>query len=246
MNISLYRFGFYPEDQATNFYQTHYGTILPSVTNLGAMIACLGAGPLLGYGRWNCIIFTNVLVLLSSAVCMINNSVVILIGRFIYGMASGAYCVFCPKFVSEMAPPEYRGPFGSLNQFMCTLGIFVIAVLGVPIKDDVTEYSKDSFMVSNYWRVCWGIPIFISVIQIILMLTVYKYDTPQMLKSKADYDSLGSLYSKIFVKEQVQMRMNEVACEEKNDNTKAVTFSETFCDPNLRRASWVGTTLSIF
>jgi len=101
-------------------------------------------------------------------------------------------------------------------------------------------------MVSNYWRVCWGIPIFISVIQIILMLTVYKYDTPQMLKSKADYDSLGSLYSKIFVKEQVQMRMNEVACEEKNDGTKAVTFSETFCDPNLRRASWVGTTLSIF
>jgi len=44
MNISLYRFGFY-EDPA-NFYQSQYGTILPSVTNLGAMIACLGAGPL--------------------------------------------------------------------------------------------------------------------------------------------------------------------------------------------------------
>ena len=91
----------------------------------------------MSYGRWNCIIGTNVLVLLSSAVCMINNSVVILIGRFIYGMASGAYCVFCPKFVSEMSPSEYRGPFGSLSQFMCTVGIFVIAILGVPIKGEV-------------------------------------------------------------------------------------------------------------
>jgi len=101
-------------------------------------------------------------------------------------------------------------------------------------------------MVANYWRVCWGIPIIISGIQIALMLTVFKYDTPTMLKGKADYDGLSALYTKIFVKEQVQMRMDEVACEDKNADSKKVTYTETFCDPNLRRASWVGTTLSIF
>ena len=71
----------------------------------------------------------------ASGLCMINNGPVILVGRLFYGMASGAYSVFCPKFVAEMTPMEYRGPFGTLNQFMCTLGIVVIACLGIPIPD---------------------------------------------------------------------------------------------------------------
>lgn len=79
------------------------------------------------------ILATNGLVLLSTAICMINNSAIILFGRFVYGMASGAFTVFIPKYTSEIAPSEYRGPFGAVNQFMCTLGILVCSLMGLAI-----------------------------------------------------------------------------------------------------------------
>ena len=61
------------------------------------------------------IVATNGAVLVASGLCMINNPSVILCGRFFYGMAAGAASVFCPKYVAETAPVEYRGPFGTLN-----------------------------------------------------------------------------------------------------------------------------------
>lgn len=107
------------------------------------------------------ILATNGLVLLSTAVCMINNSAVILVGRFLYGMAAGAFTVYVPKYTSELAPSEYRGPFGAVNQFMCTLGILVCSLLGlaIPSKDGELEtVSDDSFLVQQYWRIVWGLP----------------------------------------------------------------------------------------
>jgi MFS family permease len=158
------------------------------------------------------IIATNGLIVAACGLCMINNSVVILVGRLLYGMASGAYSVFCPKFVAEMTPFEFRGPFGTLSQFMCTFGIVVIACLGIPIPDKPVEegYDQDSFMVKQYWRICWGLPVVFSAIQVLLMIFVFKYDTPVTLKERADYDGLTELFEKMYITEHVEMRVKEV------------------------------------
>ena len=84
------------------------------------------------------ILATNVLVTIGVGITLINNSGVILVGRFIFGMAAGTFTVICPKFVSELSPPEYKGPFGAVSQFMCTVGIFLVNLLCVSIPD----YSK--------------------------------------------------------------------------------------------------------
>jgi Sugar (and other) transporter len=62
-------------------------------------------------------------------------------------MCSGAFSVFVPKFINEIAPIEYKGPFGAAGQFMCTAGIFLAALMGVPIPDDVSNLPLDSFKV---------------------------------------------------------------------------------------------------
>jgi MFS family permease len=67
------------------------------------------------YGKWNMIHITNMLVLFSTALSMWNNTYVIIVARFFYGMTVGAFSVFCPKFINEVAPDEYKGPFGALN-----------------------------------------------------------------------------------------------------------------------------------
>lgn len=62
----------------------------------------------------------------------------------------------------------------------------------------------------QYWRVVWGIPAFVVLLQVVLMTTIFKFDTPPALKQRADYDNLTAVLSKIYVKEQVQMRMDEI------------------------------------
>lgn len=150
------------------------------------------------------ILATNVLVLIATGICMVNNSVVILVGRFIYGMAAGAFTVFVPKYTSEIAPSEYRGPYGAVNQFMCTLGILTCSLLGIAIPSpatELTDLNNSDFLVSEYWRVIWGLPAVFVVFQVTLMLLVFKYETPVTYKQRADYDKLSELFAKIYIKE---------------------------------------------
>jgi len=46
---------------------------------------------------------------------MIQNLPCLIIGRFLYGLASGAFSVFCPKYISETSPIEVKGQAGSLT-----------------------------------------------------------------------------------------------------------------------------------
>jgi len=34
-------------------------------------------------------------------------------GRFIFGVGTGAFSVFVPSFINELTPTELKGPFGS-------------------------------------------------------------------------------------------------------------------------------------
>lgn len=95
------------------------------------------------------ILTTNLLVLIATAICMRNNILAISFGRFLYGMAAGSYSVFVPKFINEVAPLEYKGPFGGISQFMLTLGIFMAALICIPIPSDPQLEKTDpaSFIV---------------------------------------------------------------------------------------------------
>ena len=102
-------------------------------------------------------------------------------------MCAGTFTVLCPKFISEVAPTEYKGPFGAMSQFMCVFGILAVTLMGLPVPNCITEgelkgsfynptltgcstsadqYCVDlnSFIVTQYWRVVWGIPAIIAII----------------------------------------------------------------------------------
>lgn len=66
-------------------------------------------------GRRNCILLTNIVVIAASAICFDFNFYVFCLGRFLFGAAAGLFSLFCPKFISETAPTEYKGPLGGLS-----------------------------------------------------------------------------------------------------------------------------------
>jgi len=81
------------------------------------MIGSLFSGYFLKYGRWKCIIITNAMIIVGSGISVIMDKdlISLFIGRFIYGIGAGGCAVFCPKYISEVAPKEIRGQIGGLS-----------------------------------------------------------------------------------------------------------------------------------
>ncbi len=80
---------------------------------MGAAIGTLTAGNFVKYGKKNCIHGANLIVILGAALTLVRLKEILLLGRFIYGLAAGSFCVFVPSYISEITPTELRGTFGS-------------------------------------------------------------------------------------------------------------------------------------
>jgi len=90
-----------------------------------------------------------------------------MVGRFILGIAGGAFAVAAPAYTSEIAESSIRGALGSYFQLMITFGILLVYILGgVGVK--LQEISI----------VCGIIPLIFGV------LFFFMPDTPVWLISK--------------------------------------------------------------
>ena len=88
--------------------------------------------------RWAIIALNVVLIGVYALIAFTPINVVIqCIGKFIQGIAAGAFSVICPTFISELAPVELQGPIGGLNQAGVTFGILVPNLMGIPIPGEI-------------------------------------------------------------------------------------------------------------
>ena len=58
---------------------------------------------------------TNVVLVVGVLMTLFDDFVVLCIGKLLYGAATGAFIVYCPKYISETTPVEVRGPAGGLT-----------------------------------------------------------------------------------------------------------------------------------
>lgn len=52
-------------------------------------------------------------------------------------------------------------------------------------KDDLYSYE-----IQQYWFIIFVIPIGISLVQVLLLMFIFPYDTPPVLKEKGEYGTL--------------------------------------------------------
>ena len=113
----------------------------------GCALGALFAGPFAKYGRWKCIIMTNIFVILGSIICVvadqiddkITSLIILIAGRFIYGLACGSFSFFCPKYISETSPVEIKGPTGFMSQINICFGILVPFLIGKALYKDTKD-----------------------------------------------------------------------------------------------------------
>ena len=81
---------------------------------LGSMVGSLALAPVAGIGRWKCLILADLVVIVGSVMTFSESLYVLYVGRFLYGVSSGAFGVFCSKYITEASPIEVRGSTGAL------------------------------------------------------------------------------------------------------------------------------------
>lgn len=102
-----------------------------SFTALGAMLMCFPIGIICDFlGRKLTMLLLIVPFCIGWLLLIFAKSLVMVyIGRFVTGMAGGAFCVTAPLYTSEIAEKEVRGALGSYFQLFLTIGILFSYVL---------------------------------------------------------------------------------------------------------------------
>ena len=94
-----------------------YGTVLGSL---------VGGWPADRFGRKSTLFFIGLLYIVSAVGCGLANGVGMFIAaRFIGGLGIGISTVVAPMYISEIAPPAYRGRLAGMFQFNIVFGIVI-------------------------------------------------------------------------------------------------------------------------
>ncbi len=128
-----------------------YGTVLGSL---------LGGWPTDKFGRRPTLLFIGILYVLSALGCAFaNGAVVFAAARFIGGLGIGISTVAAPLYISEIAPPAYRGRLAGMFQFNIVFGIVVSFVSNAIIAKIGGDHA---------WRWMLGVAAFPSVIYTVM------------------------------------------------------------------------------
>ena len=130
-----------------------------------------------------------------------------------------------------------------MTQLLITVGIMISFFFGLIIPD-ITDDNREDWRITEWWRFMFGFPFVLVAVQLILLLTVFPYDTPKVLKQTDQHATLHELMGKIYKPNQVQRRIDEILVEERN--VASPSYGETFCSPKYRMATFVGCALSAF
>lgn len=149
-----------------------YGTVLGSL---------LGGWPTDKFGRKLTLQFIGVLYVLSAIGCGLANGVGMFIAaRLLGGIGIGISTVAAPLYISEIAPPAYRGRLAGMFQFNIVFGIVIAFLSNAVIARIGGEHA---------WRWMLGIAAFPSVLYAVMCLGIP--ESPRWLISRKGDRSAG-------------------------------------------------------
>ena len=109
-----------------------------------------------------------------SALELVVNLPLLMIGRFIQGVGGGGFSNLIPMMINEVSPPSERGKTGTMVQITINIAFFTSTGLGLALPKDVKDVNSSDVL----WRIITGFPILIGLLMFILFFVVYRCDTP--------------------------------------------------------------------
>ena len=201
-----------------------------------ASIGCIPGAFLAGrmadrFGRKNMMIVTSVLFVVAALGCGIAAGFIeLLIYRFIGGFAIGMASVLAPIYISEIAPPNFRGRLGMLQQLAIVAGILLAFISNYLIANAGYSFLTNE----NQWRYMLAAAIIPSALFFLLLLLVPESPRWLWLKNKAQ--QARKIFSKIG--EEINLEEKSFEATNENDNQK-IRFAEIFSQ-KYRKVVFIG------
>jgi sugar porter (SP) family MFS transporter len=131
-----------------------YGTVLGSL---------FGGWPTDFFGRKKTLLSIGILYVISAVGCAFSTNVTMfIIARVIGGIGIGISTVAAPLYISEIAPPAYRGRLAGMFQFNIVFGILIAFASNAMLKG----------ISDNDWRWMLGVAAFPSIIYTVMCFTI--------------------------------------------------------------------------
>lgn len=150
-------------------------------------------------------------------------------GRFILGLAGGAFCISAPQYSAEIAEKEIRGIIGTFFQLMINGGILFVYIIGPFLPMNATN------------GICAGIAILFGVIFFFMPESpVYLIVEDRTEDAKKSYKWLrGSSYDP-------QGEIDALKAELEENERNKITFSEAIKQRGTKMAMFIGFGLAFF
>ena len=149
-----------------------YGTVLGSL---------IGGWPTDRYGRKPTLLFIGILYIVGAVgSALANDPVVFIAARVIGGLGIGISTVAAPLYITEIAPPKYRGRLAGMFQFNIVFGI-LMAFLSNALLAGVGE---------NAWRWMLGVAAFPSLAYAVMCVGLP--ESPRWLLGKKNDREAGT------------------------------------------------------
>lgn len=200
---------------------------------LGAAFGALICGKLADrYGRRKMILNLSFLFLLASLGTTFAPDVsIMVVFRFLLGLAVGGASSMVPAFLAEMAPHEQRGRMVTMNEFMIVGGQLLAyvfnAILGVTMADT-----------GHVWRYMLFICAIPALALFVSMLVVP--ESPRWLAAKGKKSEALRVLKQIRDEKRAQIEFNEIEAAVKKDAELEKASIKDFAAPWLRRILLIG------
>lgn len=107
-----------------------------TMMGVGGAFGALFIGPIMYLGKWRCLMLTNVFLIVSAGLSLVENYPIFVFARTFYGFSTGMFSVLVPKYIAETAPIEVKGMAGGVVQAALTFGILISFCIGIAVPAD--------------------------------------------------------------------------------------------------------------
>ncbi|WP_241262656.1 sugar porter family MFS transporter [Priestia megaterium] len=205
---------------------------------LGAAFGALFGGRLSDYnGRRKNILYLALLFFIATLGCTFApNTTLIVISRFVLGIAVGGASVTVPTFLAEMSPAEIRGQIVTQNELMIVTGQFLAftcnAILGSVLGD-----------VGHVWRFMLVIASLPAVVLWFGMLIVP--ESPRWLASKGRIGDALRVLKQIREENQANIELKEIKSSVDEEAKLEKSSFKDLSIPWVRRILFLGIGIAI-
>ncbi|MDU0969165.1 MAG: sugar porter family MFS transporter [Actinomycetaceae bacterium] len=204
---------------------------------IGAAIGAVAGGRIADrYGRKPTIHWLAAVFFCATLGCVFSpNITVMVISRFILGLAVGAASVIVPVFLAELSPAERRGMVAGRNEFAIVLGQLLAFTINAIIGILVTHASV--------WRIMLAVCTIPAICLFIGMMRMP--ESPRWLVSHHKYDEALEVLMQVRPEERARAELDAIVAEHQAELERPQLGWRELKHPSIRHLVFIGAGIGI-